>query len=140
MNVKIRAYFRILQESPRWLIANGKYEEARGWVQRAAKWNKKDATNALADLELMMTRNETEIIVTNDTSSPKIDDFTREISTDFKDLGPESEKLVCNNTNLNHEQQSKDPVSQGQEERLSILDIFRHRHLFMVSLIIWIVW
>ena len=122
------------------MIANGKYEEARGWVQRAAKWNKKDASNALADLELMMNRNETEIIVTNDTSSPKIDDFTRETSTDFKDLGPESERLVCNNTNLNHEQQSKDPVSQGQEERLSILDIFRHRHLFMVSLIIWIVW
>lgn len=140
MNVKIRAYSRILQESPRWLIANGKYEEARGWIQRAAKWNKKDATNALADLELMMTRNETEIIVTNDTSSPKIDDFTRETSTDFKGSGPESERLVCNNTNLNHEQQSKDPVPLGKEERLSILDIFRHRHLFMVSLIIWIVW
>lgn len=140
MNEKIRAYSRILQESPRWLIANGKYKEARGWVQRAAKWNKKDASNALADLELMMTRNETEIIVTNVTCSPKIDDLTQETSTNFKDSGPESERLVCNNTNLNHEKKSKDPVPLGQEERLSILDIFRHRHLFMVSLIIWIVW
>ncbi len=32
-------YF-ILPESPRWLIAKGRYKEARAVIEKAARWNK----------------------------------------------------------------------------------------------------
>ena len=52
----------------------------------------------------------------------------------------ESEKLVCNNDDSNHEQIEKGLESMDKEENLTILDIFRHRQLLIASLLMWIVW
>lgn len=35
-------YFRLLEESVRWLLCNGKTEEAKRILKKAARWNKVD--------------------------------------------------------------------------------------------------
>ncbi|XP_048750644.2 organic cation transporter protein-like isoform X2 [Ostrea edulis] len=102
----------ILQESLRWLVANGKYEEAKEWIKRAAKWNKKDASDILA--AMTSANGEVQVLVETDT------DVNR-LQSDDKKPG----KI------------NKDP---RDLEKLSILDIFRNRHILLTSILVWIIW
>ena len=124
------------------MIANRKYEEAREWIKRAAKWNKKDASNILADLELIIARNEMKVIASShpDESTPPNKTTGVNSADDATERKEESEKLVCNNDDSNHEQIEKGLESMDKEENLTILDIFRHRQLLIASLLMWIIW
>ncbi|XP_062590703.1 organic cation/carnitine transporter 2-like [Saccostrea cucullata] len=51
-------------ESLRWLVANGKDEEVKVWIRRAAKWNKKDPEKILKRL-YTPSKEEVEILLAN---------------------------------------------------------------------------
>ncbi|XP_062608365.1 organic cation transporter protein-like [Saccostrea cucullata] len=100
----------ILQESPRWLVANGRYEEAKQWIKRAAKWNKIDPSIIIDEFDSELQSSELQLLV--------------------------DETTVYNKPGTNDEQTGK----KRKEERLSVLDIFRHKHILLTSVIVWIVW
>lgn len=126
---------RILQESPRWLMANGRYDDVREWIKQAAKWNKKDISNILVDLDLVTARSELQVIVNTEHS----DDENEAREKNSKEA-EEGARLVGDITDSKDVQPGSLDKTLVQEESLSVLDIFRHRHILLTSLIVWIVW
>jgi hypothetical protein len=110
--------YRILHESLRWLLANGRYEEAKIWIKRAAKWNKTDPKDALSTIT--SANGEVEVLV------------EKEIDAN----GLQSDKKGAKITHTTNGLQLDEHVS----EKLSILDFFRHRQIFLTSVIVWIIW
>ncbi|XP_061190791.1 organic cation transporter protein-like [Saccostrea echinata] len=105
----------ILQESPRWLVANGRYEETKQWIKRAAKWNKIDPSNLIEEFDSELQSSELQVLVDGNTELTK----------------PE----------VNGEEAGKRRMdSYRKEEKLSVLDIFRHKHILLTSMIVWVVW
>ncbi|XP_034321904.2 organic cation transporter protein [Magallana gigas] len=125
----------ILQESPRWLMANGRYDDVREWIKQAAKWNKKDISNILVDLDLVTARSELQVIVNTEHS----DDENEAREKNSKET-EEGARLVGDRTDSKDVQPGSLDKTLVQEESLSVLDIFRHRHILLTSLIVWIVW
>ncbi|XP_062610624.1 organic cation transporter protein-like, partial [Saccostrea cucullata] len=91
--------------SLRWLVANGKYEEAKQWIKQAAKWNKIDPSTIIDEFDSELQRSELQVLV--DVSEPDTN---------------------CEQT------------GERRKEKLSILDIFRHKHILVTSVIVWIIW
>ncbi|XP_062579258.1 organic cation transporter protein-like [Saccostrea cucullata] len=100
----------ILQESPRWLVANGRYEEAKQWIKRAAKWNKIDPSTIIDEFDSELQSSELQVLVDETTPYRK----------------PET---MCEQTG-----------KKRKEEKLSVLDIFRHKLILLTSVIVWIIW
>lgn len=116
-------------------MVNGRYDDFREWIKRAAKWNKKDISNILLDLDLVSARSELRVIVNtehpDDNNEARIKDSTE---------AEEGARLVGDRTDLNGVHPGSLDKTLVQEESLSVLDIFRHRHILLTSLIVWIVW
>ncbi|XP_061190786.1 solute carrier family 22 member 7-like [Saccostrea echinata] len=108
----------ILKESPRWLVVNGRYEEAKVWIRKAAKWNRKDAAIILADLNLALENGNVQGHAENNTN-------TEILNSQINDVNERTE-------NIN--------LSSHLEEKLSVLDIFRNRRILITSVIVWIIW
>ncbi|XP_056003356.1 solute carrier family 22 member 7-like [Ostrea edulis] len=101
----------ILQESLRWLVANGRHKEIKEWIKRAAKWNKKDASDILA--AMTSANGEVQVLVENDNDVNGLQSDDKKPGTINKD-------------------------SHGLE-KLSIMDIFRHKHILLTSILVWII-
>ncbi|XP_061190790.1 organic cation transporter protein-like [Saccostrea echinata] len=105
----------ILQESPRWLIVNGRYEEAKQWIKRASRWNKMDPSRILAKFDSELQSREQTMLVDENTELTK----------------PEVNGEHTGTVRFH---------SYKMEEKLSVLDIFRNKHMLLTSLILWVVW
>lgn len=116
-------------------MANGRYDDVREWIKQAAKWNKKDISNILVDLDLVTARSELQVIVNTEHS----DDENEAREKNSKEA-EEGARLVGDRTDSKDAQPGSLDKTLVQEESLSVLDIFRHRHILLTSLIVWIVW
>lgn len=116
-------------------MANGRYDDVREWIKRAAKWNKKDISNILVDLDLVTARSELRVIV--NTEHPDDENEAREKNSTEAEEGA---RLVGDRTDSNDVQPGSSDKTLVQEESLSVFDIFRHRHILLTSLIVWTVW
>ena len=130
--------YRIQDESLRWLIANGKLEDARKVIRKACKWNKKDYATVMAaggfyDEELdketvRLTSNNGNVI--NDVHSSK---------GNIQESDVKSELLINGTENKNYiitEQVSSKVVV----EKYTAIDLFKNPRILRVSLIIWFTW
>ncbi|XP_048750180.2 organic cation transporter protein-like [Ostrea edulis] len=120
----------ILHESLRWLVANGRFEEAKEWIKRAAKWNKKDATEILAATALVNV--EIQVLVEKATDVNGV-----EKGNDVN--GVEKDNVV---NGLQSDDKKPGTINKDSRglEKLSILDIFRNRHILLTSILVWIIW
>jgi hypothetical protein len=120
--------YRILHESLRWLLANGKYEEAKKWIKRAAKWNKTDAKDALSTITSV--NGEVEVLVEKeiDANGPQSDKKAAKIIHATNGLQPDEKKA------------GKLTRNEHGSEKLSVLDFFRHRQILLTSIIVWVIW
>ncbi|XP_061190472.1 organic cation transporter protein-like [Saccostrea echinata] len=104
----------ILQESLRWLVVNGRYKEAKQWIIRAARWNKMDPSRILARFDSELQSREQQMLVDENT-----------------DLEPEAYGEQTGTVRLD---------SDRKKENLSVLDIFRHKKILLISMIVCVVW
>lgn len=98
-----------LQESPRWLLVNNKFDEAKIWIQKAAKCNKKDPTSLLSELDSIKENAERE-------NSDVILEQTAEMAGKLEE------------------------VMGSESTQVSVLEIFRHKHLLVASIVVWMLW
>ncbi|XP_061190473.1 organic cation transporter protein-like [Saccostrea echinata] len=105
----------ILQESLRWLIVNGRYEEAKQWIKRASRWNKMDPSRILAKFDSEVQSREQTMLVDENTELTK------------SEVNGEHTRTVRFH-------------SYRMKEKLSVLDIFRHKQMLRTSMILWVVW
>ncbi|XP_061190474.1 organic cation transporter protein-like [Saccostrea echinata] len=105
----------ILQESLRWLIVNGRYKEAKQWIKRAARWNKINPSRILAKFDSDVQCWEQQVLVDE--------------NTELTISEANGEQTGTVRFNL-----------YKTEEKLSVLDIFRNKHILMTSMILWVVW
>uniref|UniRef100_K1QW65 Solute carrier family 22 member 3 n=1 Tax=Magallana gigas TaxID=29159 RepID=K1QW65_MAGGI len=73
-----------LQESPRWLLANNKFDQAKMWIQKAAKCNKKDPTCLLSELDSIKENAEKEHLL--EKNQDVIPEQTAEMAGNFKEV------------------------------------------------------
>lgn len=106
----------MLDESLRWVIANGRIDEARRIINNACRWNKKDYDEILKTVGLEQRAEELEDLEAVNTENKEITEAKPngcvEIKTD-KNIGV---------------------------EKYPILLFFKHPHIRRVSLILWYAW
>lgn len=103
-----------LQESPRWLLANNKFDQAKMWIQKAAKCNKKDPACLLSELDSIKGNAEKENLL--EKNQDVIPEQTPEMAGKFEE------------------------VMDSKSTQVSVLEIFRHKHLLVPSLVVWMLW
>ena len=126
MIIDIIIFIRILDESLRWLIANGKLDQARKVIHNACKWNNKDYDTVMATVGFPDENIAAEKSYQRIYKLAKIPDV---VKVD-KDYQPEKEMCIP----LDHD--PKQPVV----EKYTAIDIFRHPKILQVSMIIWFTW
>lgn len=128
-------------ESLRWLIANGRLDEARQVVKNACKWNKKDYATVMAAGGFV---------------DDNLDQETKRLNSDYGDVmnninGVQKSKNDLEDTELNEglikdDVESLNVISIEQEpvkvvvKKYTAIDIFRYPQILRVSLILWFTW
>lgn len=109
----VHRIFRIVPESPRWLIAKGKTTEADMALERIAKYN-------VCCIKLRRRRDTTEEIVPENTTPVKPERKSRVLSSDLKKLKSDTElkdevtTLLTNNAeNIEQNVRSKENIVQN---------------------------
>ncbi|XP_060602443.1 organic anion transporter 3-like [Ruditapes philippinarum] len=110
----------MLDESLRWVIANGQIDRAKAIIKNACKWNNKNYEQVLEKIGLSETTPEYEL-------KAKLHEHQ----------GDKTENGVQELKSLVGEQ--KEEVEVAVKE-YSVLDIVRHKNIFKVSLIMWYTW
>ena len=113
----------MLDESLRWVIANGQLDRARAIIKNACKWNKKNYEETLEKVGLSESAVQYEL-------KTKLHDNRGDIVKNSENGIPEQKTLVDEQTG---------EVEIAVKE-YSVLDIVRHKNIFKVSLIMWYTW
>lgn len=113
----------MLDESLRWVIANGQIDRAKRIIKNACKWNKKNYNEVLGKIGLGEAQAEYEL-------KSKVH-ATHELVTENGQDVAELKGLVAN--------ADSEEVQMAVKE-YSVLDIVRHKNIFKVSLIMWYTW
>ena len=129
----------MLDESLRWLIANGKLDRARQVIKNACKWNKKDYATVMAtvgfhDEELdkepcqveMKTVTNTPDVIKKETGG---EDGKTE-TTDGEEKDEETTKFI----------EKDHGPAKVLVQKYTALDIIRNGRILRVSLIMWFTW
>lgn len=107
-------FVRILDESLRWLIANGKRKKARILIRKAARINKVDIDD-LIDQQQKATAHGEQITYVDRTQSSEVESVGFHVETTSE---PDTTLSM----------------------KLSPLHILKNRHLLVTSLIMWYTW
>ncbi|XP_070194960.1 organic cation transporter protein-like [Littorina saxatilis] len=120
-----------IDESLRWLVANGKKDAAVTVLERAAIVNRKDLTVIVSTLD----DNDTENSQLNaDTANGNVDgDAEASIG------GDNGTTTLCSDLTA-LEAKLAETLEHKQAKKLTLLDILRHRILFIHSLVTWLTW
>ncbi|KAK7503597.1 hypothetical protein BaRGS_00005136 [Batillaria attramentaria] len=111
-----------VDESLRWLVANGKKEGAIKVLKRAARVNKKDLNEVLETVQMSVTQNGAELEAFVPPTSA--DEMDPKLTTGHSPNGIGSVEKTL----------------ERQAEKLTLLDIFRHKRLLFNTLIVWVAW
>ena len=146
----------MFDESLCWLIANNKIKQAKKVIKNACKWNRKDyktvmeeigwdvkidetdATNM--DARIRNSLNETQNSIP--TKEVKINDVSRQGSwignlktgQESVDCVNESEDLIGNKQKPEHDKEECKVV------KYTVIDLFRHKRILIVSALLWYTW
>ena len=123
-------YFRLIDESFRWLLANNKTDQAEKILRKAARWNKKQY-NEILDPVGNKGHSEYDKLQTAAGYECQENDKTKnglELHAD------DTERRIIQ-FEVDHELGDTDEVKQ-----YSILTIFRSRRLFFISVTMWFAW
>ena len=129
----------MLDESLRWLIANGKLDQAKKVIKTACKWNKKDYATVMAaggfyDGEL------TQVSGNIDEPSKDPPDVVRK-----ETAGPDDSEL-CGDIDLDMNAEKETFVNNTPKlpkvivKKYTAIDILRNVRVLRVSLILWFTW
>lgn len=114
---------RMLDESLRWVIANGQIDRAKQIIKNACKWNKKNYEEVLLKIGL----------------GESLPGFDKK-STEMEPLRKSSSAQAQNGF-----QEAQGTVQKSQDltvevKHYNIMDIVRNKNIFRVSLIMWYTW
>ncbi|KAL5004603.1 hypothetical protein ScPMuIL_018059 [Solemya velum] len=125
----------IIDESLRWLVANGKTKEIIKVVKKACRWNNVDYNSLLEDCNLT---EDFVVKIPNETFSDPIDNATMDYPKSTNGIfDSEKEKSqVGTPDNQRTQETGKDIVV----KKYNILDILKTKSLFLISLILWYAW
>ena len=151
--------FRMLDESLRWLVANGKLDKARQVIKNACKWNKKDYATVMdaggfydETLKTATTVSDKTTEESHDVADVKpanaVSEKVTEISADVKQQEPEVTEDNTDEGKSDSEAEGKkfinnenhDPPAKILVKKYTALDIFRNARVLRVSLILWYTW
>ena len=143
-------------ESLRWLIANNKIKEAKKVIKNACKWNRKDyktvmdeigwdvnidetdATNM--DAKILNSLNESQNSIP--TKEVKVNDVSRQDSG-MDNLTIGQENIDCVNESEDLIENKQKPELDKKESKVvkyTVIDLFRHKRILIVSAILWYTW
>lgn len=125
--------FRILDESPRWLISNGRFKEAKAIFKKAARWNKVNPSSV------------------DNVFSSTVDVFTEKLCL---------EKEYISNGKLSQSHDAEEPINGGDKhssknglngekhktpdkksvQKYTVLDILKNPALRTNTFILWYTW
>ena len=121
--------FRFMREPMRWLLANGRTHEVIEQLKKAAKMNKRNVQNVLDVFHRHLDTTHDEIVNRQfDDVSPKSDDVANDVDASYTAANTPS--LLALETEM----------EKAKAEKLSFLDLFRHRRLRTNILCLWAVW
>ena len=118
-----------MREPMRWLLANGRTHEVIEQLKKAAKMNKRNVQNVLDVFHRHLDTTHDEIVNRQfDDVSPKSDDVANDVDASYTAANTPS--LLALETEM----------EKAKAEKLSFLDLFRHRRLRTNILCLWAVW
>ncbi|XP_069138043.1 organic anion transporter 3-like [Argopecten irradians] len=130
----------LMEESVRWLLANGRIKQAERIIRKAAKMNGKDYDEVIKVAKSKSTKEkEIEVVVPGDCDNDKT---TMEISrhengAKYALIENHSETTKdCEDISYEKEQPSTPAVI----KRYNVVTIFRHKVIFLNSMILWYTW
>ena len=112
----------MVDESVRWLLANGRYKEAEKTIRKMARWNKLDYDDVIKRASL---KSKEKVPLNKD------DNFNNAKRTEV-----EMQALNGGNTTEN----GVKPSISGEVEIYTVIDIFRNWHVLVISLICAFTW
>lgn len=126
----------LLDESLRWLIANGKVEKAKALIQKACHINKKNynevvTVSGFRDWEIAMKHGKHEHMPLSESAQ----NGSYELQGSAKIYN--SEGVVTNGTKIDD---SLVPVKPKRVKKYTVIDLVKSRRLFLTSLIMWFAW
>ena len=141
-NDSISVCCRMLDESLRWLIANGKLDRARQVIKNACKWNKKDYATVMAavgfhDEELDKATRQVELKAVTNTADIKGKDTAEGTGEDGKREAMDGEDKHEETTKFIEKDHGPAKVL---VQKYTALDIIRNGRILRVSLILWFTW
>ena len=110
----------MLDESLRWVIANGRKEEAKRIIKNACSWNKKDYDIVIEKVGL------------GDSKEPG------KAGEELQDMKPLLKTVNGNDTTHGNAENGLEVGS--KERKYPILQIWKNKHIRRVSLILWYTW
>ncbi|XP_052791504.1 organic cation transporter protein-like [Mya arenaria] len=108
----------LIDESLRWLIANGKYEEAKRILLKACKMNKKDFKDVVA-------------------GSGFLEHEMKSVKQHNKEHGGMNKKLLSNGLSPNGMPQED---AKSSIKAYTVIDLVKSKRLFISSMILWFAW
>ncbi|KAK7503602.1 hypothetical protein BaRGS_00005141 [Batillaria attramentaria] len=126
-----------VDESLRWLVANGKKEGAIKVLERAVRANKKDLNDVLRTFETTALRDvQKEGKHTLQLTCPELE----EMQAVDKDKSSSSNGQMTSPDIDEVEKKLAKKLEKSKTEKLSVFDIFRHKRLLLNAIIIWCAW
>ncbi|XP_070174696.1 organic anion transporter 3-like [Littorina saxatilis] len=116
-----------LDESLRWLVSNGRKESAMRVMERAARVNRKKLGSILHVLQGSENK---DLSCEGSSGTPTSNEEEEEEGDALKSPPPTEAMLEA----------VEETLQKKQAERMTILDIFRHKRLLVTAIIVWISW
>ncbi|XP_076465164.1 solute carrier family 22 member 7-like [Babylonia areolata] len=129
---------RCVDESLRWLVANGRTEGAVRVLRRAARANRKDVNLVLNSLKHAEDGGASgtdagAVTKMSNMNSPETKDDREEGEREKVDISPDSLPHP-------HLPDVDESLAQRQTQKLTVLDIFRHKRLLAFAAVNWLAW
>ena len=129
---------RFLDESLRWLLANGKLEKAEIVLRKAAKWNKKQYHDVINNANSKMTHEEKLPLALQ---RGKQNTSEKKQSSVVQSENNAADGIVSNSEHDTVKTKVElEPTKTGGIKRYTILSICQHRRMLLVSVVMWFTW
>lgn len=103
-------FYRFLDESLRWLVANGKHKETENQIRKAAKMNNTDYNTVVENIQISKEIN----VIHNEKLDDEEEDSGVVLTVDYE--------------------------GKAEVERYTVFTVLKHRRILMVSVVLWIAW
>lgn len=126
-----------MEESLRWLLANGKTKEAERIIRKAAKMNGKNFDKVIEEAA-SKARELTKFIPQNNKASSPME--TNGGTTALPNGTEKSGNTVSTDIIYTNDEQKEDITMTTASQRYNVTTIFRHKRILLNSLIVWYLW